>query len=373
MVKIKRLITEKFGLDEPRIGGLDGLRAVAILMVFNVHFFGFYAGTNFSAPGGFFDQLIAVLRGGHIGVDLFFVSSGYLIYRSIQKTRPDLSFLKKRFYRLMPAHVFTFIAYIFLGPWDPSIPNVLWTNLLLVAPFIKGMQVFGVTWSLAWEWIFYLFIFVTMRYGLRKPLPAFVSLLVMTLASSWVVGRFFPSLQLYEVGRFSGFLIGIPLFWYLGRGSNSKSIGVANFFTALSILGILSLQVLWSRYVTEILALPLQGGFYLAAGLLFTVLICQTFVTGSLASKFCSLLALRFLGKISYSFYLMHILLNWVLLTRLPKITSISGLLGYYVLTLAASIVASALMYYYLERPYFTSKAAASTLGAAEQSSATAK
>src|SRR5436305_13739282 len=82
---------------------IEGLRAVAILLVV-----GFHAG-------------IPILQGGFIGVDVFFVISGYLITRlliaEIESTGrlSFLGFYARRARRLLPASVLTLIVTVLVG------------------------------------------------------------------------------------------------------------------------------------------------------------------------------------------------------------------------------------------------------------------
>jgi peptidoglycan/LPS O-acetylase OafA/YrhL len=82
-----------------RIDAIDGLRAIAILGVLIFH-------TNFiMADGNLF------LSGGFLGVDIFFVLSGYLVtlisLKELQSGKfKILSFYKKRFIRILPLFIF---------------------------------------------------------------------------------------------------------------------------------------------------------------------------------------------------------------------------------------------------------------------------
>src|SRR5437588_7214803 len=104
--------------DRERQPGLDLLRAFAIIVVVIYH-----AGImGFPLPG-------RVHRFGWIGVDLFFVLSGYLIGgqllaplardQSIQLGR----FFARRALRIMPAY-FAVLAIYFLLPWWPQFPEM---------------------------------------------------------------------------------------------------------------------------------------------------------------------------------------------------------------------------------------------------------
>src|ERR1700758_1699513 len=98
-----------------RILPLEGMRGVAALMVFFVHFYallGLYArpdsrlkaATNFA---GFI---------GNAGVDIFFVISGFLMYGVVmKKPTPILTYLGRRVKRLYPVYLFVLLAYVILS------------------------------------------------------------------------------------------------------------------------------------------------------------------------------------------------------------------------------------------------------------------
>src|SRR6266487_5267757 len=139
--------------DRERQPGLDLLRALAIIVVVIYH----AALFGFKLPG-------RVDRFGWIGVDLFFVLSGYLIGgqllaplargQSINLGR----FFARRALRIMPAYFVILAIYIFL-PWWREYPEMSssWKFLLSVQNIdLHGGTAFSHAWSLAVEDQFYL-------------------------------------------------------------------------------------------------------------------------------------------------------------------------------------------------------------------------
>jgi len=150
------------------IPALDGLRGVAILLVMLHHF------TNYRPTAGF-DALIGhVVFFCWIGVDLFFVLSGFLITGILLETRDSpryfTTFYARRTLRIFPLYYLVlFIAFVVL-PRFPAVHPVLagqadvppqWPYWLYLAniSIAKGGWVHGwvdVAWSLAIEEHFYL-------------------------------------------------------------------------------------------------------------------------------------------------------------------------------------------------------------------------
>lgn len=138
--------------DRERQPGLDLLRACAILLVVVYH-----AGImGFPTPGRFH-------RWGWIGVDLFFVLSGYLIGgQLLAALAREQSINLKRFFarralRIMPAYFVILAIYIFLPSWREYPDMYPWWKFLFSVQNIglHGGTAFSHAWSLAVEDQFY--------------------------------------------------------------------------------------------------------------------------------------------------------------------------------------------------------------------------
>jgi peptidoglycan/LPS O-acetylase OafA/YrhL len=140
--------------DRERQPGLDLLRALAIVVVAIYH-----AGImGFPLPG-------RVDRWGWIGVDLFFVLSGYLIggqlLAPVARGQPiNLKrFFARRALRIMPAYFAVLAIYFLLPSWReyPEMSQPLWKFLLSIQNVgLHGGTAFSHAWSLAIEDQFYL-------------------------------------------------------------------------------------------------------------------------------------------------------------------------------------------------------------------------
>src|SRR5436853_5927527 len=156
--------------DRERQPGLDLLRALAIIVVVIYH-----AGImGFPMPG-------RVHRWGWLGVDLFFVLSGYLIGgQLLAPVARDQSINLKRFYvrralRIMPAYFVVLAIYFLLPSWReyPDMAQPLWKFLFSIQNIaLHGGTAFSHAWSLAVEDQFYLALPFILLFVNRVPRAA---------------------------------------------------------------------------------------------------------------------------------------------------------------------------------------------------------
>ena len=135
------------------VGALDGLRALAVVMVMASHLH------------------IDAFRAGEIGVTIFFALSGYLITRLLLEEHRDHDrislplFYKRRFLRLLPPLYLMLAAMVVVHLVAPGFPNLSWMGLILAATYTTDFGIVATsgypspatdhTWSLSGEEQFY--------------------------------------------------------------------------------------------------------------------------------------------------------------------------------------------------------------------------
>ena len=160
----------------PRAGRLrhvDNLRAVAALLVVWTHLAeDFSTARRWMAP--FRVWLHAVppaLNLGHLGVVLFFAISGFVIYGSLARRRPENAgrvFAVSRFFRLYPAYWVSLLAGLIVLWWLPGRATpwpMLAANVAMIPGLLGQERVLGLYWTLETELVFYVCCWVLYRRG----------------------------------------------------------------------------------------------------------------------------------------------------------------------------------------------------------------
>lgn len=161
------------GHDQKRIAVLDGFRALAILLVIGYHYF-----TRWAPPlaavtiypyGGGMAQFWP-FQYGYLGVNLFFIISGFVISMTLFRSSSLLDFAWKRFSRLFPTMLLCSIITFILVRLLPQAgftshlrdfaPSLTFTDPQIWTRFLGGhfARMDGVYWSLSVEVKFYFWI-----------------------------------------------------------------------------------------------------------------------------------------------------------------------------------------------------------------------
>ena len=329
--------TGKIGVKH--ISSIDGLRAIAVTAVVLYHLG------------------ISWIPGGFLGVDLFFVISGYVITRLIldsinQSSALDLrAFYAARLRRIYPGFLFMVICtIIFIGVWAPEaikrflsdLPYALTgsINWLLVARHQDYFETVGRppllqhTWSLAVELQFYLIwpiiLLTVLKYFGKKNIARIALIIAMVSGTT----LFFVSLQLdqanaqqishiyfgtdtHSLGLFLGSALAVS--WIpqnLSADIEKRAQDVIDGIGVVGLLGLIStfLFIEESNASLYRIAFPLAGIF----GCLVIISLVHP------ASRFAPIIStapFRWVGQRSYGIYIWH----WVIFQVTRPSVDLSG------------------------------------------------
>lgn len=326
---------------------IDGLRALAVLAVIANHL-----------PGEF-------LASGFLGVDVFFVISGFVVSASILRQKQTsfsgfyVNFLSRRVKRLMPAlTVCVAITGVIVLLADPTPRNSIMTGISALfgvanitlfnfeldyfSPSSK-FNAFTHTWSLGVEEQFYvifpLIIWLTLM-GARRERPNIfpVTIVLLSLLS---LAAF---LWLYGVNQVAAYFLMPMRFWELGAG-------VLVYLASTKFPSIQTWRILGPATLAAPIALllcfmtPQEYATWstpIAVGVTCLLLINSG---ANLSSRLFSLAPVVYVGKISYSLYLWH----WPVISLAPLLLGASWRIStLYIVTMGIAAIVS---YHFIERP----------------------
>lgn len=287
---------------------IDGLRALAVLPVLFFH-------------GGF-----EFFKGGYVGVDIFFVISGFLITSIILKesktqTFSLLNFYERRARRILPALFFVMLVCIpFSWFWLPPSDlesfggslistSTFWSNVF----FWKESGYFGViselkpllhTWSLAVEEQYYvlfpIFMIIFWRFGIRFITLFLLGVFLFSLSLAEFGSNNYPEASFYLLPtRGWELLIGVFLAIYLEEKTQIRSLYINQ---TLSILGIC---MIFGSIIIFDDSTPFPG-LYALLPTVATALLILCSVPGTIVYSILCNRILVSTGLMSYSIYLWH-------------------------------------------------------------------
>jgi len=275
-----------------RISFLDGLRGVAILWVILFH--AYVRWPNLVAYGNKYSDVM-FFKYGWLGVDLFFMISGFVILMTLEKTTDFFQFMYRRWLRLFPAMlivsllVFTTARAVF--PERPSgipvfrdlLPGLTFiSNDLLARIFHTPMGVIdGVYWSLFVEVKFYvLFGIIFFAFGADAAIAGLVGLFISYILNIPWMGQFAP--------EYMGWFASGAMFYLYFKSASKKWLWMG---LLMALAGAVSLP---TKNVDAKLAAAVMSLF-------FMLVIMNERLQSIIGSKF-----LLFLGFVSYPLYLIH-------------------------------------------------------------------
>jgi peptidoglycan/LPS O-acetylase OafA/YrhL len=332
---------------------MEGIRGFAVFLVFIVHYVTLI--DPWLKQGSATNIISRQMKNiGNIGVDLFFVLSGYLIYGMlIRKEKPFGSYLLRRIQRIYPTFTAVFVIYLVFSVIFPTESKIYagWKgfvyviqNYFLMPGLFDIEPIITVAWSLSYEFFYYLLIpaLITL---LRLRSWWFIKRIVFFIVTTVILFLYFASYD--RCIRLIMFIPGILLFEITESHLIKKvpSVGLLALFTAIVsmiFMNNLNINECWK---------------YALLFLLFLVFCLDCFLSSGLTSRLFSIRPMRWLGNMSYSYYLIHGLTLKFIFLVVQKINPAqhSDSLLFWVLFPVAfmfTLIPSAVLFIFVEKPY---------------------
>src|SRR5215813_12978980 len=349
----------KYASNAPQyVPALTGIRALAALLVLGMH-------TEQNVPAGL-DSLLPFFARGYLGVDFFFVLSGFIIthvyFASLAS--PGRSavqiFLWHRFIRLYPVHI-TVLAglvvivsvahatgFTFNNPQEWQWNDLLWQLTLLHAWGVTASPGWNApSWSISAEWFAYLL------FPLLAP------------ALMWVRGRAIALLVAVAALAATALLFTIAdwtLNTWVGAPALARVFG--EFLCGAALCRAVDLSPEYARPSGDFLAAGAFLAFLLGASAgvadfaLVALLAVTIFGTALSSGHVTRILGSRpfvWLGEISYSVYMVHFPVL-IIIRRVWEQLGFAhwpaaGKMSAFIVTVALVLALAAMVFYVVERP----------------------
>jgi len=357
----KLAIQDEMQIHKLRYPGLNGLRFISITLVLfyhlnsRQHIFGGLAGYKILAP------LLDFLQDGQLGVNIFFVISGFLITslllneEKLTNTVSLKGFYTRRTLRIFPAYYFMLFVYLLLQM--RGIINISarsWASSLTFTKYFNWDLdwVTSHTWSLSIEEHFYIFWPLIFLSGRKLRIWVISAIIIIVPVIRYYV-YFHPVSWINDLTIFTrADAIATGCFFALFRVEILKKITPhmkTLFFTSVFLLFAL-------RYLPALAARLMPGLFLIPHGSTFgtlanfsigIIMMYSVFGTPGRWHKFLELRLINYLGLLSYSLYLWQQLFisssKTVWVTRFPQ-------------NLVFILLMSLFSYYIIEKPFLKLK-----------------
>ncbi|HLT29638.1 MAG TPA: acyltransferase [Myxococcaceae bacterium] len=348
---------------------MEGLRGIAVTLVFLVHYHSVLTPWMAGVEGWGSDFGRAMRFAGAAGVDLFFVLSGYLIYGATLSARFSWGgFMRRRLQRIYPTFLVLLTIYLglsFLIPSESKLPPgaaeasfYVLQNVLLLPGMFAIKPIITVAWSLSYEMFFYLALPLLMVALKLREQDRGRRLGVFALLSAMIIAL--PLLGFGHV-QFLLFIAGMAMHELRERVRVTQEGRGGRLLNPLStLLALGALPVSWWAFQAVRAAGAAESTAFVARTVWLTVafaVVVSVVLTGrGPVARLCRWTPLRWLGNMSYSYYLLHGLIlkafSLVALTVIGR--GAHPLLFWALLPIAfvLTLAASGVLFAWVEKPF---------------------
>lgn len=347
-----------------RILPIEGVRGLAVFLVFFVHLHPFF-GAQLQGHAGWYGASEALAALGNAGVDLFFLLSGFLIYGIVLKrTRTYLDFVRRRIRRIYPVFTAVLLLYLILGFVFPSQSKLQGSaaeqlayvaeNYLLLPGITHIRPIITVAWSLSYEFFFYLTIPLVVRFVFPERLRPIQRVAILAV---WYLAGL---VLLHPLGleRLQSFCLGMLLYEFSQMKPVTDRMTRAGQWVALAAFAGALVCGYYIFMPTARVQAHAMFARYLAYPLMsigFFVFGAYSFVFSGFLSKFFVWGPIRSLGRISYSYYLIHGLtlagLRMALAARSPAWSGPAMFCAISIVGFVLTCLSAGLVFLFIEEP----------------------
>lgn len=334
---------------KPNLPILTGLRFFAAFYVFVFHI-------DLRLPLTFLGKTISYLIAqGAVGVNVFFILSGFILFYNYHDKKVNfVEFILKRLAKIYPVYLAGFVICFFVV-WfmhikEENFFEVMMMNLLLVQSYLPkfSMQWYGGgSWSISTEFFFYLCFPLLLYFILKLSKTQVFIFLVFSFFCTFFTGILF-NLQMIEAKL--SYTFPPSRIWEFIIGMLTAALVIKHKVTInnLLILVVLLFSIFYFFYIGhELLGYVIQN--IIVVPLMITILISvatrKKHILSFLGTRF-----FEYLGKISYSFYIIQIPIMILLEKNIGfKIYNTFITFG---IIFFANLLGAMILYHFIESPF---------------------
>lgn len=307
--------------------GLDGLRAISVLLVIYFHYAGYFPGA-FSSSFFLVPAIGKLLSIGWVGVDIFFVISGFLITTILirnpaNSAKKYLTFIQRRAKRLLPAYlccvIVVLLAATYIYPDDKIVRNqyLLWTMSSNISTLFGDRSALGGEhfsmvhfWSLALEWQFYITFPLALTLIKSPRTAAMIAIALAVISRTFLIYlsplNYDNAIYSFTFCRGDALAAGVFLATLSPSKNLLKTYAVGAIGLCLFSVMLFSLA-LSSTPFKSIFWLQTTGYTAIATSIAMILYFILNINRDSLALRFLELPPITAVGRASYSLYIWHL------------------------------------------------------------------
>jgi len=331
--------------EKIRYYDLDCIRFIAAMAVI-LHHYTFRATAADDLTFLPFPLIAPFSKYGFLGVELFFMVSGFVILMSTMNSTSQ-KFIISRIARLYPAYwvcvtITALFILLFHNPqFSVNITQYLY-NLSMLNGFLYIPHVDGVYWTLMVELKFYFLIFILFMTKTIKYLQAFLYLWLILSIGSYI--DILPyGITFFIFPEFSGYFIAGATFYLISQGSLSffrTTLVILSYFLCLYSINT-RIEEFDNYYSTE-----------LSRSLIYSMITCFFLIFYAVATKktyFINKPVMLTFGALTYPLYLLHQNIGYLIINQLNPIFN-----KYFILFITLVIVFALAwsVHHFIERRY---------------------
>lgn len=338
---------ENFKIPTGHIPQLDGIRAIAALMVMYFHFFEWH-----NIEGSFIKNLIQrTSLFGQTGVSLFFLLSGFLITRILLSTKNEPNYFKnfyvKRILRIAPLYYFFLLIYYYIMPLiyggeiaalkDQLIYYTYLQNIFIT--FSSGIKGPGHFWSLGVEEHFYLFWpLLVYLVNNKKLILWLIGLICLSIVSRIILISMNYEVFYFTLTRLDDISFGAMLAVISIQYPDLIKYFKGKRIIAFSTLFFLIVLLLW-YFASGKADFTMQILKFVIIGIIYFIFLGYAVFNNNRFIRIFTTKPLIYLGKISYGLYVYHGLCHSLMLRFLPLENIYAQFIAFFVISILISIL----------------------------------